>query len=907
MKKVFLNIIKEDSGKKDKKEIEKEKISTLIVAGDSIGVGFCRAMGEKSYSDLKPPYDHIHNLIESRPSVRGATTAAWIAGRLTKELNQIGDCTGTKLVIIAGTNDALMFSRGFSKTASSAAKSVRNVINHAISKGIKKEDISVMKLHIYTGKKTRKLEDETAKKEGRESRWGKDYKNSKGKTVRNSAVDIDRMQQFIDSFNGSFSDVKTFDMVKPGGDGVHASGAGYKSLVHRACDSLNMDCSKIQIPKQSTTGTPTAVPSTGGTATTNRDCHINKYCNCVDRTVSDQITVADVQRILNKLGISVKETSSCDSQTRKAIQTFQKQQQELGFKPPDGREFLRCDACVGPNTLAAIKLELKKGNHGQVLQKISNDDSSNVSPTNASNGNVQISVSSNSNTSTNTSQFANTELKDKYTVLELYEIAKKHAPSNATDQDIRTMAAIAIAESGGRRSINTARCKNPRKNPNYKSSERRAARKRDKELGNKLQELERAYLKTNPMYFGQGGGCRFGDNSIGLWQINMINPKTKSKNLAKYGMNSEEDLKNPDKNAEVAWSYWSHPRRRFRPWATWIRKGEPGCRYTPALRKLNRILEQQSGKLTENNVIQEAKNSMSKKIKIKITEGLSCGGCGNCPVCNKMIKYSAESPMHSGGCEKSNYKNAHNSEEARMHRTTLAHLMADVKVLLDLIQDEDDLPEWLETKITKAGDYMSSAARYIAGNKARDQGQLEEVVVSPEQAEQMKNTLTPEQALEIVKKMTPEQLAPFIGTPTEVVEQLMSEGFVGLTEEILIESHFNMYELLQDAIDENGETPCPQCLYEVLSEASCGCPDLIPEAKYRGRTVKLNKPMRGDVKKFKVYVKNAKGNVVKVNFGDKKMRIKKSNPKRRKSFRARHNCKNPGPKWKARYWSCRKW
>ena len=59
--------------------------------------------------------------------------------------------------------------------------------------------------------------------------------------------------------------------------------------------------------------------------------------------------------------------------------------------------------------------------------------------------------------------------------------------------------------------------------------------------------------------------------------------------------------------------------------------------------------------------------------------------------------------------------------------------------------------------------------------------------------------------------------------------------------------------------------------------------------------------MRGDVKKSKVYVKNAKGNVVKVNFGDKKMRIKKSNPKNRKSFRARHNCKNPGPKWKARY------
>ena len=70
---------------------------------------------------------------------------------------------------------------------------------------------------------------------------------------------------------------------------------------------------------------------------------------------------------------------------------------------------------------------------------------------------------------------------------------------------------------------------------------------------------------------------------------------------------------------------------------------------------------------------------------------------------------------------------------------------------------------------------------------------------------------------------------------------------------------------------------------------------------------------QGDKKKFKVYVKNNKGNVVKVNFGqggDAKggtMRIRKSNPAARKSFRARHNCDNPGPKYKARYWACRTW
>ena len=81
----------------------------------------------------------------------------------------------------------------------------------------------------------------------------------------------------------------------------------------------------------------------------------------------------------------------------------------------------------------------------------------------------------------------------------------------------------------------------------------------------------------------------------------------------------------------------------------------------------------------------------------------------------------------------------------------------------------------------------------------------------------------------------------------------------------------------------------------------------LSEAKYQGREVPLGKRMAGDVKKSKVYVKGPKGNVVKVNFGDPNMRIKKSDPARRKSFRARHNCDNPGPRWKARYWSCRAW
>lgn len=84
--------------------------------------------------------------------------------------------------------------------------------------------------------------------------------------------------------------------------------------------------------------------------------------------------------------------------------------------------------------------------------------------------------------------------------------------------------------------------------------------------------------------------------------------------------------------------------------------------------------------------------------------------------------------------------------------------------------------------------------------------------------------------------------------------------------------------------------------------------DEMDEAKYHGREVPLGKPMAGDVKKSKVYVRDpATGNIKKVNFGDPNMRIKKSIPGRRKSFRARHNCANPGSRLKARYWSCRAW
>lgn len=108
---------------------------------------------------------------------------------------------------------------------------------------------------------------------------------------------------------------------------------------------------------------------------------------------------------------------------------------------------------------------------------------------------------------------------------------------------------------------------------------------------------------------------------------------------------------------------------------------------------------------------------------------------------------------------------------------------------------------------------------------------------------------------------------------------------------------------------ENRDERIPALKGKLIYEDEYGSTELINESKYKGKKVTLNKPFYtpGGPKKRSVYVKNEKGNVVKVNFGDPNMKIKKSDPERRKSFRARHNCENPGPKTKARYWSCRAW
>jgi hypothetical protein len=143
-----------------------------------------------------------------------------------------------------------------------------------------------------------------------------------------------------------------------------------------------------------------------------------------------------------------------------------------------------------------------------------------------------------------------------------------------------------------------------------------------------------------------------------------------------------------------------------------------------------------------------------------------------------------------------------------------------------------------------------------------------------------------------------EDIQEILYDPQDSAERYVSQKLKDMYQDVLVD-----YELDPDIDQEK----IINILRSRIENTYGNDQDRLSEAEYQGRKVPLGKPMRGDVKKSKVYVRGPKGNVVKVNFGDPNMKIKKSNPKRRKSFRARHNCDNPGPRWRARYWACRSW
>jgi hypothetical protein len=182
--------------------------------------------------------------------------------------------------------------------------------------------------------------------------------------------------------------------------------------------------------------------------------------------------------------------------------------------------------------------------------------------------------------------------------------------------------------------------------------------------------------------------------------------------------------------------------------------------------------------------------------------------------------------------------------------------------LYSILRADDNLPEWVQSKITKAVDYIDTARDYMKAQNYEEDVAEGSMPASVIRIKEKIRLMSDDEKKEYFKGKTREQLQ----------QMARRHGY--------------------------GENSDVYAKYATQG---------VDEAKYQGREVPLGKKMTGDVKKSKVYVRKPNGNIVKVNFGDKKMRIKKSNPARRKSFRARHNCANPGPRHKARYWSCRSW
>jgi hypothetical protein len=248
------------------------------------------------------------------------------------------------------------------------------------------------------------------------------------------------------------------------------------------------------------------------------------------------------------------------------------------------------------------------------------------------------------------------------------------------------------------------------------------------------------------------------------------------------------------------------------------------------------------------------------------------------------------------------HSNDHPDHEVSMAKSQLLSSVKSATRIakhLSHTSEEDGLEGWVASKITMAQDYLQVVADYMDGEHIHESVEVEDKV----------DTVTLDvplllRMIEFGREDAKDDMA--VHSAVERMVALAKNGTLTMADYGDIAGDIeDTYDTLDEDIIE--ETYEGDEFYEAYGVLWFNEDEQLDEAEYQGRKVPLGKPMRGDVKKFKVYVKNEKGNVVKVNFGDPDMKIKKSNPARRKSFRARHNCDNPGPRTKARYWSCRKW
>lgn len=221
----------------------------------------------------------------------------------------------------------------------------------------------------------------------------------------------------------------------------------------------------------------------------------------------------------------------------------------------------------------------------------------------------------------------------------------------------------------------------------------------------------------------------------------------------------------------------------------------------------------------------------------------------------------------------------HKEKEGASYKLSLDKISENSKKINSLINSEDELPAWIQDKITIANHNMEAILEYFQSeNIQKNEGLWANIHAKRKRGEKPAKPgdedYPNKKAWDKAKKSE------------EISEELSEEEYdeaCELMERLSFTTEGKKYGFNEVETSE------------------------LNEAEYQGRTVKLGKIMQGDVKKFKVYVKNDKGKIVKVNFGQKGVKIKKNNPERRKSFRARHNCENPGPRWKPRYWACKTW
>lgn len=249
---------------------------------------------------------------------------------------------------------------------------------------------------------------------------------------------------------------------------------------------------------------------------------------------------------------------------------------------------------------------------------------------------------------------------------------------------------------------------------------------------------------------------------------------------------------------------------------------------------------------------------------------------------------------------------------AVMHRIRSRHLDLIERYGLDEVLDAiDDVAEFAGSGgLDEIGSSDISAWVNYVINDLKRAHPLDEEYVSEDNdsVEAVKNAVTNRivnRHMDVIEKYGPEKVTAAID---EVAEFAASGGLEEIgSSDVSIWTRQVIEDLEKGHYDESEDTS--QGLDEIseIRRLALDEDNAVDEAKYQGREVPLGKPMQGDVKKSKVYVRKPNGKVVKVNFGDKNMRIKKNSPSHRKSFRARHHCENPGPRWKARYWSCRAW